>query len=181
MNYTEAIVELHNIVDKNFCDEVIKLSKKQCKNYFKIGSKGLVNKDERNVLGHHLDPKDHKIMFNKIVEEITRLYKFYKIKFPYLRTNKINQIDLLKYNEGGKYGYHVDTYTDFTRTLSVIINLNNEYEGGDLIFVDQKNFEIKKIKLGIGSAVFFPSNFMYPHGIQPITKGTRYSIVAWLQ
>ena len=21
---------------------------------------------------------------------------------------------------------------------------------------------------------------MYPHGIQPITKGTRYSIVAWL-
>ena len=29
MNYTEAIVELHNIVDKNFCDEVIKLSEKQ--------------------------------------------------------------------------------------------------------------------------------------------------------
>ena len=25
------------------------------------------------------------------------------------------------------------------------------------------------------------SSFMYPHGIQPITKGTRYSIVAWLQ
>jgi predicted 2-oxoglutarate/Fe(II)-dependent dioxygenase YbiX len=43
------------------------------------------------------------------------------------------------------------------------------------------NFEIKRLKLDKGSIVFFPSNFMYPHMIEPITKGTRYSIVAWLQ
>ena len=41
--------------------------------------------------------------------------------------------------------------------------------------------EIKRLKLSAGSIVFFPSNFMYPHSIEPITKGTRYSIVAWLQ
>ena len=68
-----------------------------------------------------------------------------------------------------------------TRSLSVIINLNDDYKGGDLIFTDQKNNEIKRLKLDKGSVVFFPSNFMYPHGIEPITKGTRYSIVAWLQ
>ena len=62
-----------------------------------------------------------------------------------------------------------------------IINLNNTYEGGDLIFTDQHEKEIKRYKLSEGSVIFFPSNFMYPHGIEPITKGTRYSIVAWLQ
>ena len=61
------------------------------------------------------------------------------------------------------------------------MNLNDDYKGGGLIFADQKKNEIKRLKLGKGSIVFFPSNFMYPHGIQPITKGTRYSIVAWLE
>jgi predicted 2-oxoglutarate/Fe(II)-dependent dioxygenase YbiX len=94
---------------------------------------------------------------------------------------KINQIDLLKYNPGGKYELHMDQYTRAPRHLSIIINLNNNYEGGDLIFTDQKEKEIKRLKLEEGSIVFFPSNFMYPHKIEPITKGTRYSIVAWLQ
>ena len=61
------------------------------------------------------------------------------------------------------------------------MNLNDEYEGGDLIFTDQKDNVVKRLKLGKGSIVFFPSNFMYPHGITPITEGTRYSVVAWLQ
>jgi len=98
-----------------------------------------------------------------------------------MMSSKINQIDLLKYNSGGKYEIHTDHYTYSPRHLSVIINLNDEYEGGDLIFTDQKEKEIKRLKLGKSSIVFFPSNFMYSHGIQPITKGTRYSIVAWLQ
>ena len=93
----------------------------------------------------------------------------------------INQIDLLKYNVSGKYDLHIDKATNFNRHLSIIMNLNDDYEGGDLIFTDQKEKEIKRLKLGKGSIVFFPSNFMYPHMIEPITKGTRYSIVAWLQ
>ena len=93
----------------------------------------------------------------------------------------INQIDLLKYSVGGKYEVHTDHFATTARHLSIIINLNNDYEGGDLIFTDQREKEIKRLKLSKGSVVFFPSNFMYPHSIQPITKGTRYSIVSWLQ
>jgi predicted 2-oxoglutarate/Fe(II)-dependent dioxygenase YbiX len=98
-----------------------------------------------------------------------------------MESNKINQIDLLKYSVGGKYEIHTDNYSTSPRSLSVIMNLNDEYQGGNLIFADQKNKEIKRLKLGKGSIVFFPSNFMYPHMIEPITEGTRYSIVAWLQ
>ena len=110
-----------------------------------------------------------------------KLYFHYKAKFPQIQTQKLNQIDLLKYTVGGKYTTHVDQFTTLPRHLSIIINLNEDYEGGDLIFTDQKEEEIKTIKLKKGSVVFFPSNFMYPHKIKPIIKGTRYSIVAWLQ
>jgi predicted 2-oxoglutarate/Fe(II)-dependent dioxygenase YbiX len=98
-----------------------------------------------------------------------------------MTSSKINQIDLLKYSVGGKYEIHTDHYTNSPRHLSIIINLNDNYKGGDLVFTDQKEKEIKRLTLSKGSIIFFPSNFMYSHGIQPITEGTRYSIVAWLQ
>jgi len=98
-----------------------------------------------------------------------------------MESNTINQIDLLKYTPGGQYKIHTDHFSDTPRHLSIIINLNNNYKGGDLIFLNQKEKEIKRLKLGKGSMVFFPSNFLYPHSIEPITKGTRYSIIAWLQ
>ena len=31
-----------------------------------------------------------------------------------------------------------------------------------------------------GRLVMWPSNFMYPHSVSPVTKGTRYAIVSWL-
>ena len=181
MNYTEFIVEIKNIVNPDFIKKIIPLIKHKSKNNLSIRTG--VNKNVRNVKGYHLSFNTPTDLFywNYIKKEIEKLYSFYKIKFPLMTSHKINQIDLLKYSPGGKYEVHTDHFTNCPRHLSVIINLNDDYEGGDLIFTDQKENEIKKLKLGKGSIVFFPSNFMYPHSIQPITKGTRYSIVAWLQ
>ena len=181
MDHLEAIVEIKNIVSKEFMDKIIPLTNhKATKNLTVMGG---LDKNIRNVKGYHLsfDTPTDVFYWNFIKLEIERLYNYYKAKFPKIMSSKINQIDLLKYYPGGKYEIHTDHSTTANRALSVIINLNDGYEGGDLIFTDQKEKEIKRLKLGKGSIVFFPSNFMYPHGIQPITKGTRYSIVAWLQ
>ena len=181
MDHLEAIVEIKNIISPEFIDKIIPLTDHKAKEKLKI-SEGL-NKDIRNVKGHHLTFNTPTDLFywNYIKNEIEKLYTYYKIKFPKMRSSKINQIDLLKYSVGGKYETHTDHDTTSIRHLSIIMNLNSGYEGGDLIFTDQKEKEIKRLKLDKGSVVFFPSNFMYPHGIQPITKGTRYSIVSWLQ
>jgi len=181
MDHTEAIVEIKNVINPFFIKKIIPFIKNKSKNNLTVKS-GL-NKNIRNVKGYHLSFNNPTDIFywNFIKKEIERLYSFYKVKFPKMISSKINQIDLLKYTSGGKYEIHTDNNTISTRHLSIIINLNDEYEGGDLIFTDQKKNEIKRLKLGKGSIVFFPSNFMYPHGIEPITKGTRYSIVAWLQ
>jgi|TARA_A100001391_G_scaffold157570_1_gene115848 predicted 2-oxoglutarate/Fe(II)-dependent dioxygenase YbiX len=181
MDHLEAIVEIKNIISKDFINKIIPLTNHKAKDYLKIGI-GL-RKEYRNVKGYQLNftTPTNVFYWNFIKKEIERIYTFYKAKFPKMSSVKINQIDLLKYTPGGKYEIHTDHYTSTPRHLSIIINLNDTYEGGDLIFTDQQNKEIKRLKLDKGSIVFFPSNFMYPHSIQPITKGTRYSIVAWLQ
>tara|TARA_R110002153_G_scaffold7687_2_gene34349 strand:- start:1332 stop:1892 length:561 start_codon:yes stop_codon:yes gene_type:complete len=175
------IVELKNIISPEFITKIIPLINKKAKQDLTVIA-GL-NKNTRNVKGYHLNLNSPTNMFywNYIKTEITRLYIHYKIKFPKMSSDKINQIDLLKYKEGGKYTVHTDHFSTTPRHLSVIMNLNDDYDGGDLVFTDQKEKEVRRLKLGKGSIVFFPSNFMYPHSIQPITKGTRYSIVAWLQ
>jgi len=181
MDHLEAIITLNNTVSEDFCKKIIKFSEKNCNEYLHIGTEKIYNKEIRNVLGYYLDSKKDEFIFKEIQKEIEKTCKLYEAKFPHLTLSKINQIDLLKYEEGGKFDCHVDTSTDPTRILSVIFNLNKDYEGGDLVFEDQKNNIIKQIKLQTGSVVFFPSNFMYSHGVTPVTKGTRYSIVAWLQ
>ena len=181
MDHLESIMEIKNVVSPEFIGKIIPLINHKAKKNLMV--RGGLNKNIRNVRGHHLsfDTPTDLFYWNYIKEEIERLYNYYKAKFPLMKSSKINQIDLLKYSPGGKYETHTDHYTTSIRHLSIIMNLNDDYEGGDLIFTDQREKEIKRLKLGKGSIVFFPSNFMYPHGIQPIMKGTRYSIVAWLQ
>lgn len=181
MNHLEAVMEIKNVISPKFIDKIIPLINKKAKTY--LGTRGNFGRHIRNVQGYHLGLVTPTDMFywNFIKSEIERLFFFYRAKFPLMISTKINQIDLLRYEEGGKYEVHTDQYTSFIRHVSVIMNLNDEYEGGELIFTDQKENEIKRYKLGKGSIIFFPSNFMYPHKIAPITKGTRYSIVAWLQ
>jgi len=181
MNYIESVVEIKKVIQNEFMEKLIHLINKKCiKN---LSVKGGLIKKIRNVKGYHLTFNNATDTFywNYIKKEIERLYTFYKVKFPKMNSSIINQIDLLKYEPGGKYEIHTDHFSTAPRHLSIIMNLNDDYEGGDLIFTDQKEKEVKRFKLDKGTIVFFPSNFMYPHSIQPITKGTRYSIVAWLQ
>ena len=181
MDHLETIVEIKNIICPEFIDKIIPLTNHKAKEHLKVRN-GL-HKDIRDVKGYQLnfDTPTNLFYWNYIKTEIERIYILYKAKFPTMMSSKINQIDLLKYSPGQKYEVHTDHYNTSPRHLSIIMNLNDDYEGGDLIFTDQSKKEIKRLKLGKGSIVFFPSNFMYPHGIEPITKGTRYSIVSWLQ
>ena len=59
--------------------------------------------------------------------------------------------------------------------LSIIGILNDDYEGGELIMFEDKKIDTKK-----GDLLIFPSNFLYPHEITPVTKGVRYSYTSWV-
>jgi len=74
---------------------------------------------------------------------------------------------------------HIETLFDGTRrgvpVLSIIGILNDDYEGGELIMFEDKKIDTKK-----GDLIIFPSNFLYPHEISPVTKGVRYSYTSWV-
>jgi hypothetical protein len=85
--------------------------------------------------------------------------------------------------EVGKYmkihADHIQTLFDGQRKgipiLSIVGILNDDYEGGEFMF-----WEDTEIKVKSGDIVVFPSCFLYPHFVKPVTKGTRYSYVSWV-
>jgi len=90
-----------------------------------------------------------------------------------------NQVEFLIYKEGGKYEAHVDTaheHTEETRKLTVLAFLNDDFEGGKLYLqVGDKKYYPKQTK---GTILVFPSYIL--HGVEPVTKGVRYSVVTWM-
>jgi PKHD-type hydroxylase len=84
-------------------------------------------------------------------------------------------------SDSGFYNWHIDTYNPeqglaYDRKISVIAMLSDpeDYEGGELHISNFGKIELKK-----GSVVCFPSFFL--HRVTPVTSGTRYTMVAWLE
>jgi predicted 2-oxoglutarate/Fe(II)-dependent dioxygenase YbiX len=87
------------------------------------------------------------------------------------------EYNLLKYDSGEEYKGHYDGGTGTGRSISALVYLNDNYEGGDLEFV---HFGIK-IKPQKGMLVLFPSNFAYTHIAHPVTSGAKYALVTWIR
>lgn len=91
-----------------------------------------------------------------------------------------NQTDYLKYDKDGHYHAHVDTFIKpgdpECRKLTVLVFLNDDFEGGRLFLQNGHNKIYPPQKAG--TALVFPS-FML-HGVEPVTKGVRRSVVTWM-
>lgn len=59
-------------------------------------------------------------------------------------------------------------------TLSIVGVLNDDFEGGGFFF-----FNDYEVKLKQGDILIFPSLFMYPHRVDKVKSGVRYSFVSW--
>jgi hypothetical protein len=98
------------------------------------------------------------------------------IDFTY---NSIADIEILKYEENGFYTWHTDHCAQIPRTMSCILLLNNDYEGGNLCFRNPDGSDEIEVEVKPNRMIIWPSNFLFPHTVKPVTKGTRYSVVAW--
>ncbi len=93
----------------------------------------------------------------------------------------IYDLQVLKYKEEFFYTYHISKCTQNNRQWSGIFFVNDDYEGGDLVISTTDGGVQHKIKKKKNRLVIWPSNFMYPHTVLPVTKGIRYSVVSWAQ
>jgi hypothetical protein len=112
--------------------------------------------------------------FNKNLKQ----YKFDTNILDYEYKN-IFDISILKYKNTGFYTWHVDHFATVPRTMSCILLLNNDYEGGNLCFRNPDGSGEWEVEVKPNRMIIWPSNFLYPHTVKPVTKGTRFSVVAW--
>lgn len=101
--------------------------------------------------------------------------------------SKLDYIQIGRYDaaDRGEYTSHQDVFwlnkdPVYHRKLSCSIQLSDPtfYEGGDLVLeqIPSETPPAEDIRCH-GTSIFFPS-FIY-HKVTPVTKGTRYSLVAW--
>jgi hypothetical protein len=93
--------------------------------------------------------------------------------------DRIIDISVLKYEQTGFYKWHTDHFAAIPRTMSCILLLNNDYEGGSLCFRNPDGTGEWEVEVKPNRMIIWPSNFLYPHTVKPVTKGKRYSVVAW--
>lgn len=85
-----------------------------------------------------------------------------------------------KYNVGEGIEEHVDHIHAIFKerpsgipVISVVGCLNDDYEGGQFHLCGEP------LDIGAGELILFPSVFLYPHYVTPVTAGCRYSWVSW--
>jgi len=182
-NLKDYIVVLENILSDELCSEII--SEYSSTELWGSATTGNgVSLDVRNVdvIGISNDAvlsenaERRKKLDLQVFDGVSAAIKKYADMFPHCLISKDSGYDLLRYNSGQFYTEHTDSFTENPRAVSCSIALNDDFEGGEFGFFAREVV----IKAPKGGAVLFPSNFMYPHEIMPVTKGTRYSIITWL-
>ncbi len=90
------------------------------------------------------------------------------------------ELQLANYSNTDFFEWHMDFGPGdvSNRKLSITVQLSDsdEYEGGDLQFMINKN--IVNAPREKGTAIVFPSFSL--HRVTPVTKGSRKSIVGWI-
>lgn len=182
------LVDYIKVYDSIFTPEECKTILDEYKNsdewkYTKVGSQGVEDKNYRNCESIDISYQDiieknqsvRKNIDELIHKKTIGVSQKYHRNFPFCSLTTDSGYNLLRYKTGGFYKEHTDSGSSF-RTVAMSINLNDDYEGGNMVFFNEE----VTISCGLGSVIIFPANFMYPHQIMEVTKGIRYSIVTWL-
>lgn len=105
------------------------------------------------------------------VAEVNQGYRF--------ELEGIGELQLARYGPGHFYDWHLDIGKGSlsTRKLSVSLQLSDpaDYDGGDLEIQFDKDGPSPK---AIGTLIVFPSYLC--HRVMPVTRGERWSLVAWV-
>ena len=180
----DYIIQFRGLLSQDTCDEIIAWSKTLPQadtawDGWELAKSAVSNTEntlldsrqcEFTMLNQHRGPCHEQLRL--ALEHIQQRYPFYH------KATQHTGVQLIRYGKGHKFEEHVDTYGAAPRILSASIVLNDDYEGGELTFWQDKH---KVSDMATGDAVVFPSNFTYPHQVKPITAGTRYVLVVWFE
>lgn len=177
----KRIIPMH--FSKQWCEDIINASDELATTQAHIGgnreknNKGDVNPNVRVSDVKWIDFR-HKL-YRKIQEDILHLVNVFNVDWGFDIYQSVGSLQYTVYPVGGKYDAHHDTFQDNVNvnrkiSVSVLLSSDSEFDGGEFVLADQK---IKNFR-GQGSVLIFPSYMM--HGVRPVTRGERKSLVAWV-
>ena len=124
------------------------------------------------------------VIKQELDETFVQIHEQY-LKQVYNSTLKhVEPFQFLRYDIDDHYGEHNDSEDVVDgkiqrlveRDISVIMYLNDDYDGG---FLEFPNLQLL-IKPKASMLIAFPSYMEFTHKVHPVTKGTRYSLVTWM-
>jgi PKHD-type hydroxylase len=173
-DFLNEFVVLKNIFSPIECEKIINLRGNKGSSYVTSETGPILNYLSRRSSTNFIHFNKHMTwVLDRISFVINEANKnLYKFNIAYL-----NDINILEYKPEGFFGMHLDVGMDQLsyRKLSLVAFLSNpeDYEGGKLTFYQKEtNFTQDK-----GTVILFPS-YLY-HQVEPVTKGLRYTMVAW--
>ena len=187
--FTHKFVKTYDVINKDLCKRCIKSINKSNNweqhtfyNELEKTSHARSGSDELSVLGFHKAPGEEKNMIMKALWSTIGKY-FKDLETPWFaQWNGYSGIRFNRYKKNKKMAFHCDhIHTIFdgkirgVPSLSVLGALNDNYEGGEFIMFDNKEYKIKA-----GQVLIFPSSFMFPHKVEPVTKGIRHTYISWV-
>jgi hypothetical protein len=114
-------------------------------------------------------PEDTLKLLKKIFETArSKCMNYYDIE---VSDAFLSQYLLTKWSSGSKMQPHVDTDAQKHQHIVCMYYINDDYEGGEIIFPDY-NLSIKPKS---NSLIMFPGNENYIHGVLEVSRGFRYT------
>lgn len=181
MNLKNYVIFFENFIDQKTCKTIVKKLKKEKWGLHSYNSGEDVISFENDLSVCSVTFPEAKTLQQNIWHALRAYIDNYK--FPWF-PGWAGYTDLRfnKYDVGTEMRLHCDHITSIfdgtikgVPVLTILGSLNDNYSGGELVM-----FGNEQVKLEAGSLMIFPSNFLYPHQVLPITKGTRYSYVSWV-
>jgi hypothetical protein len=169
----DNIHKLH-MFNSTFCEELIKLS--ESKSNWSQGGERYYDKRIGNYENHptqdiQLYDMGLKEMWKKILDSY--IAPFVTNEYSY-QTKDVNLAFVVKYSMDGQKDLkpHHDS-----STYTVNVCLNKDFEGGGCNFVRSDKTIVNK---DIGSMILHPGRLTHYHQGRPITDGTRYILVSFI-
>ena len=132
---------------------------------FKFNSKGLGPRTEETAELYDV----HGALFNALRSCVDDYGSYWGVGI-----RSYEAFNFVKYEgPGTHFRIHADHGPTYVSTISAVIYLNDDYEGGELIF---PRFNLT-IKPKAGDIVVFPSTFIYEHSSEQIISGNKYAVV----
>ena len=178
--HTKYIIEYENVLEDGVIDDIMKA-------FDSIRGRKLLKGDRnanRKNYAHYLGMLKNDPYLNYTERKISQYGEYwlgrYREDCPDINYSMMSEYPILEnfvyryYKSGDHYNWHVDkSHTDIQLKISLLLFLNDDFEGGELAFMNDD----LKIKPKKGSVVFFPCGPYFLHSSTPILEGNKH--VVW--